>query len=327
MRPARKPRGFTLIELLVVIAIIAILAAILFPVFAQAREKARQSSCMSNTKQLGTGMMMYVQDYDETYPQAYFYKNNTAVTNGSSDGGYVTWTVTMGTYVKNDSLFVCPSDPNRGLLPDNPPCTPYTDTLTRGCEAQVPRLSYLPNSAILPRKRGPQDAPNVVSMAVVDAPADVIALAEMTSHSNCIFLASTGQGNLGRRNKSHRPVNALMRTAGGGQYAGQSFADAFGPVFAVTKQAAEGPEGWGGPSDSGAITNPAGCRGTSADIGLHIRFMEPARHSSGANYTFADGHAKWSKFEGTIDPNRFLWGRVYFPTGQPVLDQAGRQVR
>ncbi|MCS6777156.1 MAG: DUF1559 domain-containing protein [Chloroherpetonaceae bacterium] len=63
-----KSRGFTLIELLVVIAIIAILAAILFPVFAQAREKARQATCISNMKQFTLGMMMYVQDYDETFP-------------------------------------------------------------------------------------------------------------------------------------------------------------------------------------------------------------------------------------------------------------------
>src|SRR5689334_4870314 len=63
-----KNKGFTLIELLVVIAIIAILAAILFPVFAQAREKARQTSCLSNEKQLGTAFLMYVQDYDETFP-------------------------------------------------------------------------------------------------------------------------------------------------------------------------------------------------------------------------------------------------------------------
>src|SRR6202011_6192032 len=66
----RQRSGFTLIELLVVIAIIAILAAILFPVFAQAREQARKAVCLSNCKQIGLGMMMYVQDYDETYPVA-----------------------------------------------------------------------------------------------------------------------------------------------------------------------------------------------------------------------------------------------------------------
>src|SRR5438270_13311006 len=64
----RRQRAFTLIELLVVIAIIAILAAILFPVFAQAREAARQTTCLSNLKQLGTGLTMYAQDHDETLP-------------------------------------------------------------------------------------------------------------------------------------------------------------------------------------------------------------------------------------------------------------------
>src|SRR5437867_780231 len=94
-----RKRGFTLIELLVVIAIIAILAAILFPVFAQAREKARQASCLSNTKQLGTAVQMYLQDYDETFP---FSDNFGVVIPGSPvQGGYQYWGDALFPYTKN----------------------------------------------------------------------------------------------------------------------------------------------------------------------------------------------------------------------------------
>src|ERR1035437_3779628 len=96
-------RGFTLIELLVVIAIIAILAAILFPVFARAREKARQTSCTSNLKQLGLGMMMYCQDYDDCTPIAYS-GDNPGVTWWS-----FTWKERIYPYVKNYQLYDCPS--------------------------------------------------------------------------------------------------------------------------------------------------------------------------------------------------------------------------
>jgi len=132
MSPRRKPgaSAFTLIELLVVIAIIAILAAILFPVFAQAREKARQTSCISNNKQLGTATLMYSQDYDELYPMAFGYYNgigwlynyignapyNAACTNGACGDSWTTgmsgyWINLVQPYSKNYQVAICPSAP------------------------------------------------------------------------------------------------------------------------------------------------------------------------------------------------------------------------
>ncbi len=101
-----KKRGFTLIELLVVIAIIAILAAILFPVFAKAREKARQTSCLSNCKQLGTAVMMYIGDYDDAYPKSLLYD---AVQMGSLGYNYGFWPVLLRPYVMNNQIYRCPS--------------------------------------------------------------------------------------------------------------------------------------------------------------------------------------------------------------------------
>jgi len=121
-------KGFTLIELLVVIAIIAILAAILFPVFARAREQARKSSCLSNIKQLGLGMLMYVQDYDERFPNGRYVAGGAAGPLG--DGNIVhngwAWMVDsnwrgqvpsqvylrdiVNPYISNNQIWLCPSD-------------------------------------------------------------------------------------------------------------------------------------------------------------------------------------------------------------------------
>ena len=96
-----RRKGFTLIELLVVIAIIAILAAILFPVFARAREKARQTSCLSNVKQITVGIQMYTQDYNEMLPRARFWD--------SANLQHYLYTRAIRPYVMNEQLFICPS--------------------------------------------------------------------------------------------------------------------------------------------------------------------------------------------------------------------------
>jgi prepilin-type N-terminal cleavage/methylation domain-containing protein/prepilin-type processing-associated H-X9-DG protein len=98
-----RKRGFTLIELLVVIAIIAILAAILFPVFSRAREQARKTQCLSNLKQIGTALMMYCQDWDESLPV------ETTWCNRPDDKNNLQYYVRLGPYVKNWQIWACPS--------------------------------------------------------------------------------------------------------------------------------------------------------------------------------------------------------------------------
>src|SRR5438876_80310 len=121
MQRARRP-AFTLIELLVVIAILAILAAILFPVFAQAREKARMTACISNMRQIGTGLMMYIQDYDETFPFVTFYSRTGA--NSGNWGGVgdltYTWKNAVRPYLKSLDVLACPSNSNSHGQPGHP---------------------------------------------------------------------------------------------------------------------------------------------------------------------------------------------------------------
>jgi prepilin-type N-terminal cleavage/methylation domain-containing protein/prepilin-type processing-associated H-X9-DG protein len=117
----KSRRGFTLIELLVVIAIIAILAAILFPVFAQAREKARQTACLSNLKQIGLAFKMYVSDYDEQWPESAPFNSNINQNPGQQFdqgqdfdwGGFIS--NALLSYTKDQAIYICPDANNDGF--------------------------------------------------------------------------------------------------------------------------------------------------------------------------------------------------------------------
>lgn len=297
-----RHNGFTLIELLVVIAIIAILAAILFPVFARAREAARQSSCLSNMKQMGAALMMYKQDYDETFPQAYYYLND-----NNSSGGYAQWSGVCQPYIKNWGIFVCPSDKLRGLAPTNFIGNNMGFGVPAGQTAQnpsiqdiqAPRLSYTANAAVMPRKRRTADPASVVNDSAVDAPADTILVAEMTDIPPCINDTSAASG---VAYKTHRSTNAVT-LAGGGTFTGESEAPGT-PLAALTPQAARA-----------ALTT---CQTASANGLPHLAYTAPFRHNEGANYLFCDGHTRWARLEKTLDPNNFLWGKKMYSHGSPI---------
>jgi type II secretory pathway pseudopilin PulG len=126
--------AFALIELLVVIATIAILAAILFPVFAKARENARKTSCLNNCKQIGVAVAMYAQDEDGGYPNAPYYTSGTPAAPGGADGG-PSFAYLLQPYLKSPQVFRCPSDTRGG----RPPGRRQRDLLRRPCQEHQAR--------------------------------------------------------------------------------------------------------------------------------------------------------------------------------------------
>ncbi len=238
-------KAFTLIELLVVIAIIAILAAILFPVFARARENARRSSCLSNMKQLGLGVAQYVQDYDSNFPVT----PNQGATYGPG------WTKVLFPYVKSAQIFRCPSDSN-----------PNTTT-----------VSYGVNGLALGFNQGWNNCCGVGGVNAM-GPINESRLAA-TSKTVLLFEAISGTANTAGA-ITYSAVNPETATSG------QPFADF-------------NPSGSGGKAD---ISNGVAMTGKFSNLtttlkpnGTDSAFVGTGVHLDGANYTFADGHAKWLK--------------------------------
>jgi prepilin-type N-terminal cleavage/methylation domain-containing protein/prepilin-type processing-associated H-X9-DG protein len=258
-----RKRAFTLIELLVVIAIIAILAAILFPVFAQARDKARQASCLSNAKQLGLALQMYVQDYDETFFAQASWGEIAELGAGSwgpSYLSYIRWPTAHLPYIKSQQVFQCPSDKDRqrGYYP-----APGIDW---GGTVPFP-MSYGPNLHLFAMDYS--NPAKAVSLASITRPAEFIALAEAVVPFACCEDWNT---------EYFRGANYTSNE-----------------------------NGW----DWGTYRNNVR---SAKRLGITDAQMSAVtRHSLGNIVVYADGHAKWVRWNHVDDANTPGWSALVIP--------------
>ena len=275
MRKQPYKIGFTLIELLVVIAIIAILAAILFPVFAKVREKARQSSCASNMKQLALATLMYGQDYDEQFPIGYI----------SLNGNVTSWPGEIAPYLKSTGVLVCPDDAKAGQIDTN---NGWGFDISYSCNA----LSYInwgsygsPQQETLLGPMGGENAvwddntdglPLSLADAQVNFPADSILYAETWSsdtvagdgHANATTAPDYSVALITDGTASYEPIGDTTRT---GSFPNGANGNTSAHGLAV-------------PVDQGGIEN-------FAFIDGHVKGMSPQATNPGAWDDY--GQNKW----------------------------------
>lgn len=282
-------KAFTLIELLVVIAIIAILAAILFPVFAQAKEAAKKTVCLSNQKQLGTCLQLYLNDFDDMYMMTSWAEDPLVGLNYK-----VHWSYLVQPYVKNVNIFVCPSDPK--------PQTP-NDPIH---DLQVPKFSYVNNYGVMPAH---DYMP--VNSALFGTPANLIVMTERrwsisNKNPNSPDIVGAwkgtdawvpGQPCTNVETLGNVATNPDNNTAPG-TYTYVTEAEA---LSAVDPNSTEDPN-----------VGPV-----AGDNRYEIARVQWDRHSGGGNYIFADTHARYEKLSRTLDPTNYQWGEYFYPSPAP----------
>jgi prepilin-type processing-associated H-X9-DG protein len=315
-----------------VIAIIAILAAILLPVFARARAQALATSCLNNEKQIGMALIMYANDYDQTFPMAYYYVNGE-----DSTAGYNDWTGLIMDYAKSQNVFSCPSSVMGGVhgwAPTdytNPPVVdpPGTQTSLHAgiMDNQAYHKSYTVNELIMPRKKifDPANPSyvnsaqlNCVQVGNLNHPSGMILVAEFTTNVNCLLDASAAGGTA---IKTHRPTNGVRMNDGSVVDCDPSTGTFTSPPSLLT-------EAPGLPTDAATTGNAGTCWSEMNDAVTksaaghdHIVYMNPQAHDKGSNYIFADGHAKFLHFADTFNYLNYMWGDYGYSmvTKPPVL--------
>lgn len=258
-----ESKGFTLIELLVVIAIIAILAAILFPVFAKAREKARQASCESNERQVGLAILQYVQDNDEHFP-----------TGDQNDLG-AGWAGTVQTYVKSDGVFKCPDDSTQ--------TTQDTDQATNAAATFAPD-SYATNVNLIGQS---------TSLAAMVADSSTVLAFEITGDA-----ADMTDPSEGTNGYLAAPVGKNTGTTFQLSAVGDGISSGDGTRFTQNVDGLYGTWTAGGTKPTASTGTPqyaTGFLGNTLNVNNTYGDEEAATglHTGGANYLLGDGHVKF----------------------------------
>ncbi|HEY3332903.1 MAG TPA: type II secretion system protein [Capsulimonadaceae bacterium] len=275
-----KTRGFTLIELLVVIAIISILAAVLFPVFSQAREKARASACLSNQKQIGIGLLQYVQDNDENYP-------NGCDCYGKGNG----WAGQAYPYVKSTQVFLCPST-----------------------TSPLDFISYAYNESFIKKMNGggPGNGNRALLVSQLTAPVRTVLIFEV---SGCHSVTGGYKVDISRTGYTYADIATNMSSDINQTSAGPP---ASYTGYSPTGYGIQGENNLTGAGNYTAATAstatlvyatgntinslPSG----QPDLAAYF-YPNVGRHQNGANYILADGHAKFMQAStvsgGTVAPS------------------------